>query len=359
MKFSILIFSISIFTNPCFTQILFKPTLTLESPKLKKIIQENNRKKALTYIDSLLNYDSTIGEYYYTRAVINYYLSPKSHTNSTSIVRDLHKAIDKNFDNPEINYLLFSQYCNCDGKKGIGNLVYDEIVYGFSEAKQQINLALEKKPMEEKYLIAKTNYFREISLPSINSLDAEDYYSYEVSLENLISISQDKKVIALSHYQLANIYLKYSKDTARGLSYLTNAITIDSTEIGYFTWRAYIKRELNDYNGAISDFSLALKRKKEATFFLERANCYFELNKAQLAISDYTNAIQLFEKKRVELLQKKLYTGLINEYLTKSHRGRAYSYISLNDSIKACADYSKALDYGLYGSDEILKKYCK
>jgi tetratricopeptide (TPR) repeat protein len=359
MKFIGLIFCIAIIGNPCLAQIIFKPTITLESPTLKKYSQEKNIKKALVYIDSLIKRDSTNGEYYYTRAVINYYFSPKSHSNSTSIVTDLHKAIDNKFYNPEVNYLLFSQYCNCDGKKGIGDLVYDEIVYGFSEAKQQINLALEKKPMEEKYLIAKTNYFREISMPSINPLDGEDYYSYEVSLEHLISISQKKEGIALCHYQLANIYFKYYKDTARGLSHLTNAITIDSAEMGYYTWRAYIKRELNDYKGAISDYSLALKRKKEATVFFDRANCYLKLNKPQLAISDYTNAILLFEKKRVELLQKKMYTGLVNEYLSKSHRGRAYSYMSLNDSVKTCTDYNKALEYGLYGGDEILKEYCK
>lgn len=359
MKFIFSIFCIAIFGNSCLAQIIFKPTVTLESPIFKKYYLEKNIKKSLVFIDSLIKSDSTNGEYYYTRAVINYYFSPKSHINSTSIVRDLHKAIGNKYSNPEVNYLLFSQYCNCDGKNGIGKLVYDDIVYGFSEAKQQINLALEKRPTEEKYLIAKTNYFKEISKPSENPFDGEDYYSYEISLEQLISISQKKKDIALCHYQLSNIYFKYYKDTARGLSHLTNAITIDSTELGYFTWRAYIKEEMNDYKGAISDYSFALKRKKEATVFFDRANCYLNLNNPQLAIIDYTNAIQLFETKRAELIKNKKYTGLVNEYLSKSHRGRAYSYMSINDSVKTCTDYNKAIEYGLYGGDNILKRYCK
>ena len=224
---------------------------------------------------------------------------------------------------------------------------------------EQIKLALDKKPLEEKYLMAKTKYLKGKSLPSKNPLSVEDYYSYKVDLENLILVSKNQEEVALCYYQIANIYLKFYKDTAQAITYLSNAISIDSNKVEFYSWRAYIKEKLGNISGAISDYSHYLNKKKDATIFLDRADCYFNMDNFKLAIADYTKAIQLFEKERIVRLKNKRNVDLFNEYLRNCYSGRGYSYARINHKTKACYDFNKAIDFGFQRDHKFINEYCK
>ena len=134
--------------------------------------------------------------------------------------------------------------------------------------------------------------------------------------------------------------------------------------------RADLKKELQNYQGAISDYSSYLSKKKyadnynDAAIYQDRGECYYELDKYSFAINDFTMAIAMFEKEKT-ITQNKSNTfseaklSVINGYLKLLYFNRGLSYSMLKNNTKACVDFNKAVDYGSTKAVDIIKEFCK
>ncbi|ABM79600.1 tetratricopeptide repeat-containing S1 family peptidase [Prochlorococcus marinus] len=106
----------------------------------------------------------------------------------------------------------------------------------------------------------------------------------------------------------------------------TQALALRSSGGGYFL-RAYAKKKLKDYQGAIADYSKALEiNPEDANTFNNRGNAKHGLGDYQGAISDYTKAIELDPQHAL------------------AYDNRGYSKHDLKDYQAAIADYNKAIE---------------
>ena len=134
----------------------------------------------------------------------------------------------------------------------------------------------------------------------------------------------------------------------------------------YFTYfqRAYVKGKLKDYYGAISDYSKAIELNPDyASAYYNRGVAKDKLKDYYGAISDYSKAIELdpdvfsnYYNRGVAKDELKDYYGAISDYSkaielspdgaarTYSYHERAYVKGKLKDYYGAISDYSKAIE---------------
>lgn len=103
-----------------------------------------------------------------------------------------------------------------------------------------------------------------------------------------------------------------------------------------------IKKELNDYPGAIAEYShvIAMYPNSEESFF-SRARCKSALNDYQGAIKDYDSAIKFNSR---------------DAGLYYFERGTCKYKIGEKDN--ACLDWSKAGEKGILSAYDMIKQYC-
>jgi tetratricopeptide (TPR) repeat protein len=98
---------------------------------------------------------------------------------------------------------------------------------------------------------------------------------------------------------------------------------------------------LNDYKGAIQDFTVAVKlNPNNALIYDSRGHAKFHLEDYAGAIDDFTMALKIKPK------------GIFY-----SNRGMA-KYL-MNDKAGACLDWSKAGELGDMEAYDMIKKYCR
>lgn len=344
-----------------FAQIEFHPLLTSENPEIKELFKQKNYKKALQIVSELIESEPANGENYYTRAILNYYKSNVFGWIDTAIVNDCKRALEKKYSDPEVYYLIFSQYCQCDRVVDTGIPIIDGIELDYNIMRQPINEAISQDPKNEKYLIARAEFFKKYLIGFGNELD-KDMYTYKNDLESIIYYSINKKNKAKAYIQLSEIELYKNEDTARGLSYLTDAIDIDPSNVVLYSIRADIKSELKNYQGAIEDYNFYLNKKRTANELKQRGRCYLQLNRFSLALSDFNSAILIYEAQRSLLLkqkqtQNKLDYQKIN--LSEVYNLRGLTYIAQNDMTKGCLDFNKAFNYGSKSVIGSINKFCR
>jgi tetratricopeptide (TPR) repeat protein len=124
-------------------------------------------------------------------------------------------------------------------------------------------------------------------------------------------------------------------------------IFYDDDEILYYSGNLYQK--LEDYERAVSDYSLAIKYSKVNgedfplvySYYLNRGKCYYMLQKYDLALKDYAYATKLDKSKSAIYIN------------------RAIILVKLNRYTEACADWKKALSLGDKTAQGYISKYCK
>jgi len=109
---------------------------------------------------------------------------------------------------------------------------------------------------------------------------------------------------------------------------------------GYFD-RGNSKYDLQDYRGAIQDYSKAIELDPS------NADAYYNRGNAKRKLQDYRGAIQDYSK-AIELDPSK----------SEAYGNRGLAKYFLNDIDGACLDWSKAGELGIYDAYDSIKEYC-
>lgn len=125
-----------------------------------------------------------------------------------------------------------------------------------------------------------------------------------------------KKVKSKKEKELINRENLASLDSAKGyeqmklgnykeaIIYYNNAIKMHSTGL-YYNNRGFCKSEINDFNGAIEDYSFAINFKpSEAVYWANRGIQYHKNNKRELALIDLNKAVELGSEEAKDVLEK-------------------------------------------------------
>ena len=116
---------------------------------------------------------------------------------------------------------------------------------------------------------------------------------------------------------------------------------------GIISSKAESKLAVQDYFGAISDFSTALEIDEDYGLYLGRAKSYHNLGQFEKAIQDYTSCIIFNERQQKD--------EKVNPKEAYILRGQAYLKI---DKEKACLDFSKAGELGNKYAYVLIDKNC-
>lgn len=277
-------------------------------------------------------------------AVINYFNAGTTTQIDTSIIKDCNRAIDLNYDNPEVNYMLFLIYFrNIDNFKqelisySDGSILYGVIKIDFQITKEQIDIALNKMLGNEKYLAARILLLQKIFYPSGSEITQQDFATFKNDCDYMLLVAMGKENSANAYYQLSQIELYRNNDTLKAIRFLTNSSEELPKNLQLYYQRADLKKELQNYEGAIFDYTTYLSKKKysdnynDAAIYRDKGECYYELGKYSLAIADFTQSIAMFEKEK-SITQKKggTFSGskisVIDGYLKVLYFNRGLSY---------------------------------
>lgn len=178
------------------------------------------------------------------------------------------------------------------------------------------------------------------------------------SIECLTRLVEKTPQSAEAHDRLGMAYYSVG-DKKKALNLLSNAIALDSTYKGGFTFmfRAICKNNLGNDTGAVSDMNNAIRiNPEERYFYMERADFLYNLDSLDPALRDYTKALSLFDREaRARLGRAKVlvckweYAAALGEYgrvsegeMTSTEdiyfRGRARFH--MKDAAGACADWT-------------------
>ncbi len=230
-------------------------------------------------------------------------------------------------------------------------------------------------------LIIFSNYQNIVEIGYAIVNDSIDRENYILQLDSLIDKYNFLKQINsckynftkhAHYYQQRGIAKYYKKNYINSIYDLSQAIVIDpenSERIISYCFRAFIKQDFEDYDGAIEDYSISIQKcnvKNNNSFdcsceicsqhkglkaargeefckedlLTRRALCYFIRYKYQLALNDANTAI------------------LLDNNLEYTYFLRGLIKYSLNDKLGSCKDFSKAGELGFAAAYDEIKEKC-
>lgn len=196
----------------------------------------------------------------------------------------------------------------------------------------------------------------------MEALDERDYKKAEESLRKELEEHSENgyAYLYLAHIQLGN------KEYGKALAYIENALKyIPKKDKQYkgvcYYKRAGIYRELEKYNEAIADFSMAISyNPNDDNSLWERAQIYYEQEKYDLADADYKSMLKINPNQpsaymglgRNEVSRKNfesaidIFDNIISLYsdYSRAYAFRAQAYAGLKKYIEAASDVVKALE---------------
>ena len=109
---------------------------------------------------------------------------------------------------------------------------------------------------------------------------------------------------------------KYNLEDYKGaIVDFTKAIRINPNDLYYYIFRAQAKEKLKDYNGAISDYTRAIKLNPSVgNYYNNRGFCKENLKDYTGAIADYTRAIELDPKHEKAYYNRGFCKGNLKDY---------------------------------------------
>jgi tetratricopeptide (TPR) repeat protein len=151
----------------------------------------------------------------------------------------------------------------------------------------------------------------------INPSNLDAYYirgsKRFLNKEYSLAIQDMQKCIELDPNELDNLHSQFIEITAKAqfkLKNITDALKNYNLLIlkypenasRYFSGRAEIKWELNDIEGAITDYSSSLNSSPTSEAYMNRATLFLMIGRIENACSDFENAGALGEPKAYEIL---------------------------------------------------------
>ena len=130
------------------------------------------------------------------------------------------------------------------------------------------------------------------------------------------------------------------------ISDYSRAIELKPDEAYRYSLRGYSKYLLKDYNGSLVDYDKAIELEPNSDSFFDRASTRIYLKDYYGAISDLTRGLELY-KPYYSINSKDVY-----------YNNRGYSKQKLKDMKAACEDYKIAAELGNKNSQNSLNKLC-
>ena len=131
------------------------------------------------------------------------------------------------------------------------------------------------------------------------------------------------------------------------ISDYSRALELKPDDGSRYQLRGYTKYLLKDYNGSIKDYDKAIELEPISDIFFDRATSKIYLTDYYGAISDLTRGLELYDKSRFPVNNKDSY-----------YNNRGYSKQQLKDMKGACDDYKIAAELGNKTSQNSYNKLC-
>lgn len=189
------------------------------------------------------------------------------------------------------------------------SMSFDNLVNRFKPAHRKLIYLLFSIPLTV-FFVFKTHQ---------SALSFKDEKSFWTSINN-------KKPYYLAYIHLGHLYRKNNQlDQAKHMYEQAEKLEPPNDALSR-NYLASLKIQLHDFNGALLDYHLAIKRNPQsAMLFLNRGSLYDQLGQYDLALQDYNHAIYL------------------NKHFAQALYLRSLIYCRLNDIAKALADLEVAL----------------
>lgn len=268
---------------------------------------------------------------YEKRAVVNLKLK-----NYNDVINDANEILK--IDNANINGHLIKGFALYNQRN------YEEAIRSFKEA-QRYYSTLTLFNEQNEYFASFAEIYRligEAYLNLDNSTNATEY------LELALKLSHDSFNTASIYYNLGVVRSKYLKNSNEAIKYYSLAITnfpisanTEKSEAYYN--RGLNKRYLNDYKGAISDYTLAIKIRPDYVKALNNRGYAKLLSEDyQGAITDFTMTIK--------------YDNYSTEFSNTALGNRGIAKLSLGQD--GCPDIKKAIEMGNNDLIKVYTEYC-
>jgi clan AA aspartic protease (TIGR02281 family) len=186
-------------------------------------------------------------------------------------------------------------------------------------------------------------------------LDSKDYRPYfyiAISKTMLGDLNGavnyfDKAIILEPNYHFLYSGRGYAKNLS-GQNYealldYNKSVTLNSTGDSNYYYRAIVKIDLEDFEGAFNDSDMAISlnlNPDDRNYFL-RGYCNYMLGKYTLAINDFEKSITL------------------NKIDGETYYWKGSCFGMLNNIEEACKDFKKALELGYEDAREMIQNNCK
>ena len=170
-----------------------------------------------------------------------------------------------------------------------------------------------------------------------NLMDVPDVNAALASINKAIELNAK---MPESYFHRGNIYYGQQNYTAALNDYL-KAVELNSryTEAYYNVGVTY--NTMNKFQESIEPLTKAINIKPNEFIYQTRASSFFNLRKLQEAADDYTKAIA------------------INPKLAQAYFNRGATYLNMQQTANACADWKTASGLGFTKADEMINYYCR
>ena len=214
---------------------------------------------------------------------------------------------------------------------------------GNAKEKQAIiKIPTEKEYFEKgKLYYSQSNYPKAINQYSkaikLNPTFADAYHNRGVSKANLkqyvdavsdyLKAEENGYKASILYSNLGFAYYRMKQIDKASINF-EKALNIDSTNATAYRWRGEIKYDINDDDGAVADYSLAIKYNPTASNYFARGLGYYYLRDYKSAINDMNKAIEL------------------NPKASQYYYDRGDAKEKINDISGACNDWNIAYSKG-------------
>lgn len=143
-----------------------------------------------------------------------------------------------------------------------------------------------------------------------------------------------------SYFYRGNIYYGQQNYTAAMNDYL-KAVELDPNYSEAYYNIGVIYNTTNKFPDAIGPLTKAISIRPNEYIYQTRASSFFNLGRLQEAADDYTKAIA------------------INPKLGQAYFNRGATYLNMQQTARACADWKEASALGFAQADEMIRGYCR
>jgi len=144
-----------------------------------------------------------------------------------------------------------------------------------------------------------------------------------------------------------------------------------------FNSRGIAKYDMQDFKGAVEDYSKAISlNKKYPGAYYNRAIAFFNVQNFQESLKDYNKAIELNPSSAKSFMGRGIikmdvlhdFNGAIEDYtealrinpdFAQAYYNRGLAELRLGKIQEACNDFKKVKQLGYSRADELVEKYCR